>query len=834
MTEGADAPAISMGMPLDAERLIIAASRQRFDEYVIDAAHWLPGKSVLGPRVDRPWITAPAHLEQDGEAEDYVSAALTGDVWIPPAGAPAPWAHVRPSDPTSTHEPTLDKVDFGILTLREDELEAVLRYIPPYRVVTGRRQYNLAKVETRSGGTYDVAIVRSLDLHGMSEVCRDLLEELAPTWLLAVGIGATLSKRVHLGDVVVSSRIVEVLTRESRASGDGMGHSLVSGAIARDLANVIANLPAMKGQLGPWNARSIFKSHGERRLPKVLSGEIVSIASTDVTGSWTTGGLRDLLSPFDLLDWESGDLYRVASSRGVPFLSIRGASSYWLRDDDDLDDEEYWQIYACHSAAAFAAAFLHLGPIPSRDIKNSPWSVQDALQSNVAIGKSRPFHLRKVTLDYVRGFESLEILFDEPPPESGQWMVFLGMNGSGKTTILRAITMVLSGDEVVQGLLARLGSSSPMVRIGAMEARIRIECPAVDLPGVTLGTAASGDRLMGSRTGAGERPFPFVVAYGCRRGSALGGASREVNTNSPLSAVETLFEEGAALVHAETWLKERKLAALGEGGERAFYRAIEATLVGEGGQPGLLPGVTALHVSADGVEVEGPGVGRIPFGALSDGYLTTAGWILDMIARWSEDAKRRGIVLDGDFRSRMTGVAIVDEIDLHIHPRWQRDVIDNVRQHFPRMTFIVTTHNPLTILGARPGEIYVLERDGTGRVTATQRDLPPGADAERILTGEWFGLASTLDRETLRMLERHRQLLRDGQSDEPEAKELEAELARRLGSFADTSLERLAQCAAAQVLDEQSEQLTAADREAALQKITQILQEQVPAKKAQS
>jgi hypothetical protein len=537
------------------------------------------------------------------------------------------------------------------------------------------------------------------------------------------------------------------------------------------------------------------------------------------------------LAPFSFIDNESSTLYRVASSRGTPFVAIRGIVGYWVEDEDE--GEEYWQEYACHTAAAFVAAFLRVGPIPSRDIHVSPWSVHETQEPNVAIRQDRPFQLRRVTLDDVRCFKRLECSFVDPLAETGQWLIFLGMNGSGKTSILRAITMALSGDEVVQGLLARLGSSSPMVRIGAMEARIRIECPAVDLPGLTLGAGASGDRLVGSRTGAGDRAF--VVAYGCRRGSALGGAAREVNTNSPLSAVETLFEEGAALVHAETWLKERKLAALGEdGGARTFYRAIEATLVGEGGHPGLLPGVTAIHVSADGVEVEGPGVGRIPFGALSDGYLTTAGWILDMIARWSEDAKRRGIALDGDFRSRMTGVAIVDEIDLHIHPRWQRDVIDNVRQHFPRMTFIVTTHNPLTILGARPGEIYVLERDEAGQVTATRRDLPLGVDAERILTGEWFGLASTLDRETLQMLEKHRQLLREGQSGEPEAKEVETELARRLGAFADTSIEKLAQSAAARVLDEQSEQLSAADREAALQEITRLLQEQVPAKKAQS
>jgi hypothetical protein len=389
---------------------------------------------------------------------------------------------------------------------------------------------------------------------------------------------------------------------------------------------------------------------------------------------------------------------------------------------------------------------------------------------------------------------------------------------SGKTSILRAITLALSSDEVVQALLGRLGTSAPMVRLGAREATIQIECPTGHLPRLKLAEGDTGNRL--ADRGSGEILPPFIVAYGCRRGSALGGASREVNAALPLSAVETLFDEGAGLVHAETWLKERKLAATLDhnGTDGAFYAALEATLVGRGDRPGLLPGITALHVTADLVEVEGPAVGRIPFGALSDGYLTTAGWILDLIARWSEDARRRGIVLDGAFGARMTGIAIVDEIDLHIHPQWQRDVISSVRKHFPRMSFIVTTHNPLTLFGGRPGEIYVLERDeATGQFAARQRDLPPGADVERILTGDWFGLDSTLDDDTLKLLAEHRRLLRAGSERSRRATQLERELAKRLGSFAATSVERLAQSAAAKVLDDETRDLSAADREAALE-----------------
>jgi hypothetical protein len=451
----------------------------------------------------------------------------------------------------------------------------------------------------------------------------------------------------------------------------------------------------------------------------------------------------------------------------------------------------------------------------------------DPSRRDAAQGDFAPFHLKKIRLFDVRGFTSLEIPLASPASDSGQWMIILGTNGSGKTSILRALTLALSADDqVVQALLVRLGTASPMVRLDAREATIQIECPTGHVPRLRLEESDTGDRL--ADRGSGEIFPRFVVAYGCRRGSALGGPAREVNAASPLSAVGTLFDEDARLIHAETWLKERKFAALEEAGiEQAFYEAVEATLVGHGNRPGLLPGITALHVGADLVEVEGPAVGRIPFGALSDGYLTTAGWILDLIARWSEEAKRQGVTLDGSFSARMTGIAIVDEIDLHIHPRWQREVISRVREHFPRMTFIVTTHNPLTLLGGRPGEIFVLERDeATGQVAAHQRDLPPGADVERILTGDWFGLPSTLDDQTLELLAEHRRLLRTGAADTPQAKKLEQKLAKRLGASPVTSIEKLAQSAAAKVLGDEARDLSPSDREVALAKIVEIMREE--------
>lgn len=134
-----------------------------------------------------------------------------------------------------------------------------------------------------------------------------------------------------------------------------------------------------------------------------------------------------------------------------------------------------------------------------------------------------------------------------------------------------------------------------------------------------------------------------------------------------------------------------------------------------------------------------------------------------------------------DLLRQMTGIVLIDEIDLHLHPIWQMHIIEDVRRLFPRLSFVVTTHNPLTLQGARPGEIFVMRRDDGGRIELTQRDIRPGHDVDRVLF-EQFGIAYTFDQETRALLERHRALLERGVApDDAERATLESQLAARLG-----------------------------------------------------
>jgi energy-coupling factor transporter ATP-binding protein EcfA2 len=393
---------------------------------------------------------------------------------------------------------------------------------------------------------------------------------------------------------------------------------------------------------------------------------------------------------------------------------------------------------------------------------------------------TKPWRMRALTVDNVRNLKGITLQFSVGSTDDrGQWVFLVGENGRGKSSVLRALTLALSDEGVGNALLGLLSYGAPSIRRGADVGRIEVNAETgVELR--VIRRTAEQEQVV-PRTGALE--LPFLVAYGARRGSAAVGQQVDLErlADEPVRAVATLFDESSPLVQAQAWLMSEAGAAAYEGKDSPRARFLQAVCVT---LAGLFPGgAEQNHVEAipgAGVWVTGPHVGeRMPLGALSDGYLTTLGWTVDMIARWASEARRRKGEVTGDFARQMAGVVLVDDVDLHLHPKWQYTLVRDLRAAFPRMTFVVSTHNPLTLLGALPGEIHVLDRWEDGEVEARQIDIPPAADTDAVLTGEWFGLAVTLDPDTADKLARYQQeILKDRSS--PESWRLRSELEQRL------------------------------------------------------
>ncbi len=216
-----------------------------------------------------------------------------------------------------------DRVDIGIVTVQEIELEAVLEHIPPYRRLLGRRVYNLCRLKTENEDTYQIAVLRGLSTGTTEtmEAVRDLMEELSPTWLFLVGMAVGLDEGA-LGDVVVSSRIAE-FTAEAELPDGQRQYSVGGGSIAREAGIVVANLPALKRSLGQWNKGLGSSPRIVDRLPTVSTGIIASservVPDPRIISSWL-----ELVRGIKAIDMESAGVFRVASNRNVPLITIRG------------------------------------------------------------------------------------------------------------------------------------------------------------------------------------------------------------------------------------------------------------------------------------------------------------------------------------------------------------------------------------------------------------------------------------------------------------------------------------------------------------------------------
>jgi predicted ATP-binding protein involved in virulence len=144
------------------------------------------------------------------------------------------------------------------------------------------------------------------------------------------------------------------------------------------------------------------------------------------------------------------------------------------------------------------------------------------------------------------------------------------------------------------------------------------------------------------------------------------------------------------------------------------------------------------------------------FGDLSDGQRALVGLVAEIA--------RRACMLNFDFLGANTltetpGLVLIDEIDLHLHPKWQRQIVGALKRIFPKIQFFATTHSPQVIGQARPEEIVMLTPDG--RQERPSRSL--GMDSNWVL--ECVMRAEGRDPATALKIKQMRQALQDSDFD---------------------------------------------------------------------
>ena len=322
-----------------------------------------------------------------------------------------------------------------------------------------------------------------------------------------------------------------------------------------------------------------------------------------------------------------------------------------------------------------------------------------------------PVVVERLELRNFRSIGHLELDLARPEDEAC-WTMLLGENGRGKTSVLWALALVLMGQEARDRLPL---DAKGLVRRGEKEAEI-IAYLRGALEPRRLRIAFDGGRFE-----VDGEDYPLAVAaYGVARvPSTRGWRRRGKTTGRP--RVENLFDPASPLVAADHWLAERD--------EPSFdfcARAIRRLL--------LEPESTVVE-RKDGRVVLSTPDGPSDLGQLSDGYRS----MIAFGCRHHEFLQTRYGSMDA-----AQGVVLVDEIGAHLHPRWQMRVVEAFRDAFPRLQFVVTTHDPLCLRGLTGArDVVVLRRTDDGQVYSLPREEIPsvrGLRVDELLTSEVFGL----------------------------------------------------------------------------------------------
>jgi energy-coupling factor transporter ATP-binding protein EcfA2 len=384
-----------------------------------------------------------------------------------------------------------------------------------------------------------------------------------------------------------------------------------------------------------------------------------------------------------------------------------------------------------------------------------------------------------LTLENVRCFGDQQVLrLADAEGRPARWTVLLGENGTGKTTLLQTLvsaaparfhcvrkgrsaewdfwtwasgaladwtvahlprgTPPFEGRDVLSTVKARVSVSYGLAEPD-FQSTVRYTLRRPPFPHVA-GADGHATGMPGMRfRGHGLPERVFLAAYGpYRRLSPASLVEREEPRAVDTSAFETLFNSDATLPNAEEWYLQRDYEAAKTGNavaEQQRQRVREILLR-------VLPGVSEITP-----RFSEPGTGKarlfaqtddglVPVSELGLGYQSVLAWVTDLASR-----------LFTAFPSSPDPLAepcvvLVDEIDIHLHPRWQRTLLDEISDVFPNAQFIVTAHSPLIVQAATDANLAVLRRRGDHVVIEQAPDAVRHWRVDQILTSDLFGLPS--------------------------------------------------------------------------------------------
>lgn len=427
-----------------------------------------------------------------------------------------------------------------------------------------------------------------------------------------------------------------------------------------------------------------------------------------------------------------------------------------------------------------------------------------------------PAYFLSLTLENVRCFGPKQTLdLSDGKGKPARWTIILGLNGTGKTTLLQSL--VGFNDMRPPPTPAHFNDWLPRFRkffevvstfIGLREAEAELSMHFAITRGLIAVPAQSAGHSFIVRSHGVEHgwlgdlkeedaPVLWCFAYGA--GRRVGSVSlTEGEVDDPTA---TLFSDRAELRNPEEWLLQLDYAAKSNTRDKdaqhrlAHAKELLLAIMPEGEItdirciPGCGPNPKAR------AEFQTP-YGWVPLRQLGYGYQTLITWVADLANRMAERYP------DSKNPLAEPAVVLVDEIDLHLHPKWQRKLMSFLTGKFPNTQFIATAHSPLVVQAAADANLAVLRREGDHVVIDNEVDNIRNWRIDQILTSDLFNLETARPPHIEPLLVERAKLLEKPKQTAADKKRLE-ELEALVGElpFGETAQERKERDAIRRALD---------------------------------
>lgn len=364
--------------------------------------------------------------------------------------------------------------------------------------------------------------------------------------------------------------------------------------------------------------------------------------------------------------------------------------------------------------------------------------------------------LSQLKLDNFRCFQSLNIKFSDIT-------LVLADNGGGKSTILEAIKLAfgsyltrfpdISGVSPVRDkhiLMNEDGKLAPYLRIlstlddntswDRTERRDKTKKTASQIP-VNLGLKQLhefADKYIDNFNDNIEFTLPLVLYYGTERAFPEVMPERRRNWKkmfTPFDALDEALSGKANFRRFLEWFNEMESQERRERLEkRDFDYSLPALDVVRKAIESMIPDISNPRIETTPFRfiVDFNGV-EFRMDQLSDGYRMTLAMVADIAGRLAEANPHMENPLTAP------GIVLIDEVDQHLHPKWQRTIVSDLHRTFPNIQFILSTHSPIIAIGA-PEVSSIIHLTKEHNVETLSKHTIDSFSVNRVLVSHLFGL----------------------------------------------------------------------------------------------